>query len=193
MQIISLQTTQANYVNNLTLGPDNFEAISVTIWNASVAMSVFTLGSGGDFLFLQTSGVHDWDAGTNWDVGFAPAFAAARGARGAGIACVAWGTRWLGKAAAGDQIMWQSAGCAASAHSAIPLCHNGLSRCCIQNIIVISYCYHPLEYVFMFQEKEYRASNGLPSMLMLIVLMAISIVAVIRGGNQQMPGLVRPS
>ena len=42
----------------------------------------------------------------------------------------------------------------------------------------------------MFQEKEYRASNGLPSMLMLIVLMAISIVAVIRGGNQQMPGLV---
>ena len=42
----------------------------------------------------------------------------------------------------------------------------------------------------MFQEKEYRASNGLPSMLMLIVLMAISIAAVIRGGNQQMPGLV---
>ena len=33
----------------------------------------------------------------------------------------------------------------------------------------------------MFQEKEYRASNGLPSMLMLIVLMAISIAAVIRG------------
>lgn len=49
MQIIDNQTTQANYANALTVGPDNFEALSVSVWNATVAAQFFTLGSNGDW------------------------------------------------------------------------------------------------------------------------------------------------
>ena len=42
----------------------------------------------------------------------------------------------------------------------------------------------------MFRESEYRVSNGLPALLFLLVVLALSIAGLIKGGNQQAPAIV---
>jgi len=37
----------------------------------------------------------------------------------------------------------------------------------------------------MFRESDYRASSGLPALLLLLVIMAVSVAGLIKGGNQQ--------
>lgn len=47
MLLISNQTTQTNYVDALTLGPDEFDYLSYSVWNATVAAQAFDLSSAG--------------------------------------------------------------------------------------------------------------------------------------------------
>jgi len=42
----------------------------------------------------------------------------------------------------------------------------------------------------MFRENEYRTSNGLPALLFLLVVMALAVATLIRGGNSQAPVLI---
>lgn len=42
----------------------------------------------------------------------------------------------------------------------------------------------------MFRETEYKASSGLPALLFLLVLMAVAIASVIKGGNDGQPAMV---
>jgi regulator of protease activity HflC (stomatin/prohibitin superfamily) len=42
----------------------------------------------------------------------------------------------------------------------------------------------------MFRENEYRTSNGLPALLFLLVVIALAVATVIRGGNAQAPVLI---
>jgi regulator of protease activity HflC (stomatin/prohibitin superfamily) len=42
----------------------------------------------------------------------------------------------------------------------------------------------------MFRESEYRTSNGLPALLFLLVVMALAVATLIRGGNSQAPVLI---
>ena len=49
MDQISNVATQAAYADALTLGPTNYEAISVNIWNNSCIAQTYELGPGGDY------------------------------------------------------------------------------------------------------------------------------------------------
>lgn len=49
METITAQQTQAGYVDALTVGPNDFEAITGVVFNASVVMQVFQLGPGGSY------------------------------------------------------------------------------------------------------------------------------------------------
>ena len=49
MDQISNVATQADYTDLLTLGPSNYDAISVNVWNNSCVSQTFELGPGGDY------------------------------------------------------------------------------------------------------------------------------------------------
>ena len=49
MDQISNVATQADYTDLLTLGPSNYDAICVNVWNNSCVSQTFELGPGGDY------------------------------------------------------------------------------------------------------------------------------------------------
>lgn len=49
MLLISNQTTQASYVAALSFGPDEFDYISYSVWNETVAAQAFDLSAAGAF------------------------------------------------------------------------------------------------------------------------------------------------
>ena len=49
MDQISNVATQADYTDLLTLGPSNYDAINVNVWNNSCVSQTFELGPGGDY------------------------------------------------------------------------------------------------------------------------------------------------